>query len=97
MSNGSRELSALAHKDRARRIVQWTRDGLTRDADVYAGVVWWGYWRQVGGEDSHPPDALFPTEDEAEAWGLLVGQLHDWHVGPVVLQIEARDNFEVPK
>lgn len=88
---------------REARIVKWTRQGLAspgNDSDDTASwedQVWWAYWRQVGGEDVDPPDALFPSEEEAEAWGVMVGQMHDWSVGPVVLKIEARDNFEIPK
>lgn len=102
MSDRSIELSREAAQARKARILEWTREGSAdlkpenRDTAVWEDEVWWGYWRQVGGEDVYPPNALFRTEEEAHAHVLLVGEIHDWHVGPVVLRIEARDNYEVP-
>ncbi len=83
--------------ERSARIRVWTMNGVGSDTDLHKDEVWWGYWRQVGGEEAHPPSAMFRTEEEAEAWGVLVGDAHEWHVGPVVVDIYARDNFAVPK
>lgn len=84
--------------ERDQRLLKWTREGATNDGDTYVDedLVWWGYWRVVGGEEADPPDVLFPTEKEALAFAELIGKAHDWHVGPCVLRIESRDNSEAP-
>lgn len=81
-------------RERERKLIDWTREGEREDVgdtDVWEDQVWWGYWRHVGGEDTNPPDALFRTMEEAEAFAVVVGKDYDIHVGPVVLKIEARD------
>lgn len=93
------ERRAKEHRDH--RIVIWTQAGLdTEEPDGqettrWEEQVWWGYWHDV--ENSEPPDALFPSEEEAMAYAKLVGKAHDFCVQPCVLQIDNRDSFEVPE
>lgn len=92
-----------AQEDRSRRIVAWTAEGAKDRGDepgdtaTWEDQVWWGYFDQCGDDEVHPPRAMFRTEEEALAFAALVGQQHDWHVGPCVLSIATRDNVEVPE
>lgn len=86
--------------DRTARIIEWTRAGSAPKVDQTLKLEdeqWWGYWHQCGGESVEPPDALFPTEEQALAYAQLVGKQFDTHVGPAVLCIEFRDSYEVPE
>lgn len=91
MSSTDERAGAETYDQKLRR---WTKDGEGDDTAVFEDEVWWGYWRMVGGEDVNPPDALFPTKEEAEAFAALVGERYDWHIGPCVLTIATR---EVPE
>lgn len=84
--------------NREKRIVEWTKDGKENDTYVWEDDdVYWGYWSCVGGEDMFPPDVMFRSEDEAQAFGVLMAR-DEWHVGPVVIaRMDVRDNFDVPK
>lgn len=85
---------------RVRRLLKWIREGRLSSAcdyEKHEDVVWWGFWRQCGQEEAQQPAALFPARADAEAFALLTGYPYDWHIGPCVLAIETRDNFEVPE
>jgi hypothetical protein len=85
-------------QEREDRIRQWTHEGAGKDTEVWEDTVYWGFWRGVGGDTTPMPMAIFQTEEQAEAFAeLFCPGNEDIHVGPVVLDIRARDNFEVPK
>lgn len=98
---------------REQRIIAWTKAGHgdatydnegspngPGDTSLYEDEVYWGVWWRVGGETSYPPDVIFNSEKEAEAYATFIARQRDaqeWHVGPCVLSIAARDNYEVPE
>lgn len=96
MSAASIKAAVEARENRKARIAQWIREGV-HDLERFEGLVLWGLWRQVGSEEANPPDAIFPTEEMAWAFATLVGLEHDFHVGPVLVDLATRDNFEVPR
>lgn len=85
------------------KIIKWTREGLPNkhsnfsDTYTHEDVVWWGYFDKCGDDEVHPPAALFPLKEQAEAFATLMDKGHDWCVAPCVLKIESRDNFDVPE
>ncbi len=85
-------------EERRKRIIAWTAEGIGHDTDEWTEEVYWGFWRGVGGETVHLPMAIFQTEEQANAFAeLFCPGNEDIHVGPVVLGLHARDNFEVPE
>lgn len=96
MSAASIRAAIEAREDRKARIAQWIREGV-HDLEKFEGEVMWGLWKQVGGEDSNPPDAIFPTEETASAFATMLDLEFDFHIGPVLVDLQTRDNFEVPR
>lgn len=89
-----------AEEQRKERIIKWTDQGIGHDTDQYEDQLYWGFWTRVGGEMSYPPTAIFETEKEAESYAEFIAkrdELQEWHVGPCVLTITARDNYQVPE
>ncbi len=98
---------------REEKIVTWTRAGAADatydgngdpngpgDTDFYEDEVYWGFWTGGFGDVSHPPSIIFRSEEQAKAYAEFIAEsmeLAEYHVGPVVLTIAARDNFEVPE
>ena len=99
MEESSWEKQHREEKERKQRIVTWTMRGVDKgDTDRYEGEVYWGFFFGVGGEAAPAPTALFDTEMKAEAFAeLFYPGNSEIHVGPVVVDMYARDNFEVPK
>lgn len=91
-------------EDRSERIRAWlgSDEGFS-DQHEWEGLIWWGYFWPLEGEEVRPPVALFPTEEEANAYGERMsredpdGPRHEWHVGPCNLTIQTRDNIDVPE
>lgn len=88
---------------RDKKIVEWMDHGRTDDNNTghyqFEDEVWWGYWHNGDPADGPitPPDVMFPTEEQAMAYATVVGKEFDTYVGPVVLDIQFRDNYQVPE
>lgn len=82
--------------ERNKRIVKWTFDAPDKELQLWEDEVYWGFWRNAGQESVKPPEALFFHEADARAYQQLLG-LDDSYVGPMVLELQARDNGDVPK
>lgn len=91
--------------DRAKRddqLRRWVRaaiepnnDGYGGDKLLYEDEVMWGVSFNLN-DESRAPEALFCDEEKAKAYAELFDR-QEWHVGPYVLRIEGRNDFEVPR
>lgn len=84
------------------RIVKWMKSNERNkfnDHVRWPEEVWWGYWFNGDCADGPltPPDVMFPTEEQALGYANMMGKQYDTYVGPCVLDIQFRDNGDVPE
>lgn len=79
---------------RAEQLRQWVRAATEHDLLEHEDEVMWGATFNLE-DTSTAPVAFFATEEEAKAYTVLSGR-PEWHIGPYVLQIRGRDDFDVP-
>lgn len=57
--------------------------------------VMWGVTFQLD-DEIRMPAALFPTQDEANAYATLCDK-PEWHVGPYVVMATGRNSVDIPE
>lgn len=80
--------------ERSNQVRQWIQAGPMNEALAYNGVVMWGVCTHLA-DETHPPDALFDSEEKAMAYAALLDHM-EYHVGPYILALVGRNSIDIP-